>query len=300
MSRASLPPVVLDDITQGRRLWRRQAYGISVQLADYPARCEMPRHSHRSGNVTVILAGSFEEEVDGRRYSCVPLGVVIKPAGTVHATRTGPATTRSLIVEVDAELEDEWRRRVGLFDACRWYHAPCGLAPCVLGMCRELRLGGNATEGAVQRWFSRLGAAAAAALPVASGAGPGLHVGRALEIMKREREVSTGDLAARLGLHPVYLARLFRERLGCSPRQLRQALRLGAALDTLVCTGHPLAQVALGAGFADQSHLARQVRRLAGVPAGVLRRLGSAGGDGPAKARSRFRSFKTAGRALTQ
>jgi AraC family transcriptional regulator len=131
------------------------------------------------------------------------------------------------------------------------------------------------TDGAMHGWFGRLGKAAQAAPRPATRSSLGVHVRRALEIMRQERAASTADVATRLGLHPVYLARLFRERLGCSPGRMRQGLRLGAALDRIVQTQHPLVRVALAAGFADQSHLSRQVKRHAGVPAGVLRRLAS-------------------------
>ena len=268
---------VLADITQGRRVWRHQTSGLGAQLVAYPARREMARHSHRTANITVILAGSFEEEIDGHDYLCGPLCVVVKPAGAVHATRVGDAGTRTLVVEVERALEDELRRRYGLFDACRWFHEPCGLAPCVLGLCRGLSQAGAMADGAIRAWFAGMGEAAAAAPRAIKGSGLGVHVRRAVEIMRQERALSTADLAGRLGLHPVYLARLFRERLGCSPGQMRQGLRLSATLDRIVRTAQPLARVAIGAGFADQSHLSRQVKRHAGVPAGVLRRLGSGG-----------------------
>jgi AraC family transcriptional regulator len=266
---------VLADITQGRRVWRVQAPGFGAQLVAYPSRSEMARHSHGTANITVILAGSFEEEIDGHDYYCEPLCVVVKPAGSVHATRTGDTGAHSLVVEIEGAMEDELRRRYGLFDQCRWFHEPCALAPCVLGLCRWLHQGGAMTDGALDGWFARLGTAARAAPRPVTRSSIGVHVRRALEIMRQERAASTADVAMRLGLHPVYLARLFRTRLGCSPGQMRQGLRLGAALDRLVQTRDPLVRVAFASGFADQSHLSRQVKRHAGVPAGVLRSLAS-------------------------
>jgi AraC-like DNA-binding protein/quercetin dioxygenase-like cupin family protein len=266
---------VLVDITQGQRLWRAQSCGVGGQLVAYMPGREMPRHSHRTANITVILAGAVEEEIDGRDYVCGPLCVVVKPAGTVHATRVGDAGTRSLVVEVDAALEDGLRRRYGLFDECRWFHEPCGLASCVIGMCGAMRESDSNTSAATEHWFARLGEAMAVAPRDRSGRSLGTHLHRAVEIMRREQSISTRELASRLGLHAVYLARLFRQRLGCTPRQARRGLRLEAAVGRIVRTDEPLALLALRAGFADQSHMAREIKRRAGVPAGVLRRLGS-------------------------
>lgn len=265
---------VLPEITQGRRIWRRQACGFGAQLVTYAPGREMARHAHLTANITVILTGSFEEEIDCRDHFCDPLSVVIKPSGTRHKTRAGDTETRTVVLEIDSSLEDELRRRFGLFDDCRWFPEARGLAPIVLGLCRSLRDGKCGSEQKVFDWFAQLGTAAAA--PGSAGdRGIGVHVRRAVEHLRRDGAVSTGDLAQRLGLHPVYLARLFRERLGCSPGRVRQTIRLSSAIERIVRTNQSLAHVALGTGFSDQSHLARHVRRFAGLSAGALRQLAS-------------------------
>ncbi len=57
--------------------------------------------------------------------------------------------------------------------------------------------------------------------------------------------------------------------LGYGPKTLAKIFRLNRALD-LARIGTPLATVAATAGYADQAHLSREVKALAGVP---LRRL---------------------------
>jgi AraC-like DNA-binding protein len=52
---------------------------------------------------------------------------------------------------------------------------------------------------------------------------------------------------------------------GYGPKTLARILRLGTALD-LARGGTPFGRVAAEAGYADQAHLAREVRSLAGVP----------------------------------
>ncbi len=271
-------PAALADITQGRRLWRHQAPGLSAQLVDYPPGREMPRHSHRTANITIVLAGQFEEEIEGHQFVGGPLSVVYKPAGSVHATRTGESGTRTLVVEVEGPLEDELRRRYALFDDCRWFHALCGLAPCVLGLVRDVRDG---THRGIESWFARMRKVMASSPGLRMSPGVGVHVRRAIEILRSDRLVSTAMLAERLGLHPVYLARLFRTRLGLTPARVRQGMRLGTALDQIVQMGKPPAHAALEAGFSDQCHLSRQVKRYAGVSAGALRRLGQDGESRP-------------------
>jgi AraC-like DNA-binding protein len=72
-------------------------------------------------------------------------------------------------------------------------------------------------------------------------------------------------LAADLGLSERQLQRRCRAAFGYGPKTLQQVLRFQRAL-RLARAGGRLADVAAVVGYADQAHLARDTRRLAGVP----------------------------------
>jgi AraC-like DNA-binding protein len=73
------------------------------------------------------------------------------------------------------------------------------------------------------------------------------------------------DLATELGLSERHLQRRCRRAFGYGPKTLHQVLRFQRAL-RLARGGGRLADVAAVVGYADQAHLARETRRLAGVP----------------------------------
>ncbi|MGW1951209.1 helix-turn-helix domain-containing protein [Streptomyces sp. NPDC001920] len=75
--------------------------------------------------------------------------------------------------------------------------------------------------------------------------------------------------ADELGLGPRQLHRRCLGAFGYGPKTLARILRMQRALD-LVRRGVPYADAAARAGFADQAHLARDVKELAGVPLGEL------------------------------
>lgn len=81
--------------------------------------------------------------------------------------------------------------------------------------------------------------------------------------------------ADELGLGARQLHRRCLTAFGYGPKTLARILRLQRAL-ALARRGVPLADTAARAGFADQAHLARDVKELAGVPLGEL--LGRRGG----------------------
>ncbi len=85
---------------------------------------------------------------------------------------------------------------------------------------------------------------------------------------------SVAGAADRLGYSARQLQRRTRETFGYGPQHLARVLRLLQAVE-VADRGLPWAQVATLAGYADQSHLARDVRALAGTtPTGLRRERG--------------------------
>jgi AraC-like DNA-binding protein len=80
-----------------------------------------------------------------------------------------------------------------------------------------------------------------------------------------------GALARDLGLSERQLRRRCRAGVGYGPKTLQRVLRLRRFLD-LAAGDDGLAGLAVGAGYADQAHLTRESRRLAGVTPAALRR----------------------------
>ncbi len=99
-----------------------------------------------------------------------------------------------------------------------------------------------------------------------------------LERAKREIErsfgerVSVANLAVRLGVHPDYLSRAFRERYGMTIGVYVKRLRVDLAARLLADSAGSIADIAAAAGFADQSHLNKVFRTVLGVSPGKYRR----------------------------
>jgi len=75
--------------------------------------------------------------------------------------------------------------------------------------------------------------------------------------MAPDTHLRIADVAASLGVHPVHLARVFRKAWGCSPGDLLRWRRVEQAGALLRCRKLGMAEIAVIAGFADQSHMAR-------------------------------------------
>jgi AraC-like DNA-binding protein len=86
--------------------------------------------------------------------------------------------------------------------------------------------------------------------------------------------LSLAEAAALFGVHPTHVVRAFSRRHGLPPHRYLTGRRIDLAR-RLLLAGMPAAEVATAAGFADQSHLTRNFRRmLATTPVAYARSAG--------------------------
>jgi len=86
---------------------------------------------------------------------------------------------------------------------------------------------------------------------------------------------SVGDLVARTGRPYRWLQRWFEREVGVPPRTYLRLLRFQETLTAMQHDPSPLADHAAAQGYADQAHMTREFRRLAGLPARRARRKAS-------------------------
>ncbi|MCL7459597.1 helix-turn-helix domain-containing protein [Micromonospora echinofusca] len=208
------------------------------------------------------------------------------------ATTAGAAPTRVL---PDGCVDLLWSSRVGLLvagpdrrahlsgggPAERWVglRFPPGTGPAVLGVPavelrdRRVALADLWGEREAARLARRVEAAPAAALTeiavrrLGAAGGPDPLGARVAAALAAGATVTA--TAAATGLDPRGLHRRCRDLFGYGPKTLARILRMGRAL-ALARAGTPLAEVAARCGYADQAHLTRDVRDLAGVPPTAL------------------------------
>jgi AraC-like DNA-binding protein len=165
-----------------------------------------------------------------------------------------------------------------------------GLGPLVLGVpARELRdqrvpldalwpaaragrladrLGGPDAAAVLDAWaVARLGAGGPPVSPPAPSAWGYAQAAGVARALAAGRPV--GGIAAETGLGERQLRRRCEAAFGYGPKTLSRVLRMQRALE-LARRGAAFAEVAVRAGYADQAHLSREVKALAGVPLGRL------------------------------
>jgi len=251
----------------------RELRGLRAIVADFPPSLHLPRHAHAQPTLAVILSGRFRKQLATDVQEAVPGSLITEPAGERHANWFGPEGARVVLLqplEVEEDGEIPWRTLFGRPRAA----ADAGCTALAWRMARELTAPDDLSLLALEGLTLELLVSAARGSSVEPTNHPPRWLARVEERLRVEfvRPPSMQALAEEAGVHPVHLARVFRRQHGCTAATYVRMLRVAWAQEQLLRADTITADVALAAGFADQSHFARVFRMIVGVPPARWRR----------------------------
>ncbi|MGQ0642373.1 MAG: helix-turn-helix domain-containing protein [Gemmatimonadaceae bacterium] len=262
-------------VTMGSPRFRvAEAGPFTVTDAWFPPNALLERHTHARAIFAVMLGGSFTNEIAGREYECTPASFWTEPLGEMHANRGGSAGARVFVVQPDPQRASVLEAFAPLLDEVRYRrHSAVALDArrSLLEIGSQDRLAPLAIESSV---FSVLIAAARLTIPSRNHAKAPRWIQQAREYVHEHyrRSFRITDLAALLGVEPSRLAHTFRRYHGSTLGEYARAQRLSWALEQLEHSDTPIAKIAVSAGYCDQSHLTREIKRALGVGAAGYRR----------------------------
>lgn len=236
---------------------------FAIRVASLPPGLCLPPHAHEPATLNVVLDGEYRETIErGALRSHGPATLIAKPAGAVHSNQVGSGPVECLVIELstDAVVDVVVHRSAGVARyggklraelVRRDDFTPLAAEALVLELLAELTRSPEPRPEQKNPWLTR-----------------------ARDLLHDEPgPTSLGSLAHRVGLHPVYLARAFRARYGCSVGEYARSLRVERARRLVHHTRLPLSGIAARSGYSDQSHLTRDFRRTFSHSPGTYRRL---------------------------
>jgi AraC family transcriptional regulator len=262
----------------GKVVRQQACAGLSLTETRHPAGARLPRHCHERAYFCLIRRGTYREEYGNRQRFCGPHMLAFHPPMEVHAEHVDAEEVCSFNIEITSlwvrgsagralPLSEPFDCHAGpavglavrILDEFNCFDASSpliieGLTLELLGVCdRQVRC-----ETAPPRWLRRVS-----------------------ELL-RERCTDSWNLAAvaaEAGVHPGYLATSFRRHFCCTIGDFVRRQRIALACRALAEDDTPLADVALRAGFADQSHFTRAFKRELGLTPAAYRKATSRSAD---------------------
>jgi AraC-like DNA-binding protein len=247
--------------------------GLMLAESVFPAGLVIPPHEHTNAFFCLLLEGCCTTSSDCRTWTGGPLTLTLYPAGVAHANRWHESG-RVLNVEFARPWLERLRGRTAVLDRPADY---AGGPPVWLArrLVEEYRRPDDASPLAVEGLALELLAECARSRDEVPCAHAPPWLGRVRELLRDRfaESLSLGVVAAAVGISADHLARSFRRCHGCTVGEYVRRLRVEFACRRLAALEVPLVQVALDAGFTDQSHFTKTFKRHMGVTPAAFRSL---------------------------
>jgi AraC family transcriptional regulator len=250
--------------------------GFVVSEVAFPPALSLPRHEHDRACLTVMLDGVFSEHIAGRERACVRGSILAKPPHEPHSDRFGASGSRHLIIEPDDRRFEALCALGSLFRGIT--HSRDMLAAARGSrLAEELDTPDALTPLSIEGLTLELLAGLSRARDPVDARRPPAWLRRVRDVLHEDlhRPHTLAELSVLADVHPVYLARMFRQFFGRSIAGYARLLRLEWAANRIAHSDDPLGVIAVRAGFFDQSHFTRWFKRHTGVTPGQYRSAAS-------------------------
>lgn len=252
---------------------KREASGLIFSELKHESPRKLPTHSHELAYFCLLLNGNYWEQFGRKRITYKPLTVMFHPPATTHIDEIGPAGGRFFSVEVKTEWMDRLRECLGRVDLDASLHEG-DLAWLAMRLYREHKEADACSvltmEGLVLEMLATVGR-----LKDIREQHRPRWLANAIDLLNAEfrSSLKVQDIANEVGVHPFHLSRVFRTVHRQTIGEYVHKLRVAYACKLLEKPDCDLANVALSAGFADQSHFTKVFKNVTGMTPGVFRQI---------------------------
>ncbi|QSQ17902.1 helix-turn-helix transcriptional regulator [Myxococcus landrumensis] len=259
----------------GTPLQRLEVAGLVLTESIYPPGALLALHRHRHAGFRLTLEGGFTEVLEGRARECPPRSVVFQAPEVAHEQRITGRRTRTFNVDFS---EAVWRSRYPLLSRLdsQMELTSARMSTLSARLYQEFHRGDDVAALAIEGLVLELLAEAVRATTPTKASAPPAWLARVRELLDEVQgsPPTLAQLAREAGVSPTQLGRGFRQFFRCTPADHLRRARLERASRALRETARSLSDIALEAGYCDQSHMTREFsRRLRLTPAEYRRLL---------------------------
>jgi AraC family transcriptional regulator len=246
------------------RSCRLPSFELSERI--YPPRFQTPKHSHKQALFCFVMEGDYTEEYSGKMRECRSSSLLFHPPDELHAEYFHDSGGRSFLIEI----EPGWLHRIR--DHLKMADTPANFYGGILELLvRKLYqefirmddVSGIVIEGLL---LEMLGEASRQFTHCTANSPPRwLNQAREMLHARFAENLTLSEVARVVGVHPVHLAQMFHKTYSCTVGEYMRRLRIEYACHELATSEKPIVDIALAAGFCDQSHFTRTFKRSTGL-----------------------------------
>jgi AraC family transcriptional regulator len=247
--------------------------GLNLSEVAYPTKLSQPRHSHKFASFSFVMAGSYLEKLNRRSFLRKSSTVVLHPPEESHAVNF-ETNVRILSVEFDFKRLAVVREHSAVLDESS-SHQSENINHLGHRIYQEFQRADDFSALAIEGLILEILAEASRRRAASSENDFPRWLEQTREFLHENFADSffVEDIARVAGVHPVHLSRVFRRKFGCTIGEYVRRLRVEFANRQILATEKPLSEIALAAGFADQSHLNKTFKSVFGLTPAEQRKV---------------------------
>lgn len=240
--------------------------GFIMTEVAYAARGTLSEHSHENAIFCFVLQGTYIESDNKQEMQCKPLTLTFRPPGELHRDTFHNQEVRVFTIEIPP----------------RWIER---LRQDSIHLGRSINFQGGLITRLSERLVKEVHRMDTAASLIIEGltleimAETARHATQQIERtipywLKQAKDLlharfaenlTLEQIASEVGVHPIHLASVFRQKYHCTVGEYIRGLRIEYACREIEKGELPLALIALEAGFANQGHFSGTFKRLTGL-----------------------------------
>lgn len=240
--------------------------GFYLTETAYAPKAKVSKHFHQHTCFCLVLKGIYTEVYREKAIECKASHLIFRPAEEVHSDHFGNHSTSCLIIEFRNEWLENFRKGSVKLDEPASFQSNL-LVWLAMRLRNEYRQTDDFTSLTVEGLMLEMVAEIGRNTVKSSEPRQPHWLKQAREILHENfaERMSLSEIAESVGIHPVYLAEIFRQHYQCTIGEYIRRLRIEFASSEISKTDAPLADIGLASGFSHQAHFSRTFKRLTGL-----------------------------------
>ncbi len=250
----------------GEMVQERQINGFHLNVSRYQPSSRIAAHSHENAYFCLVRSGRFAETCTRQTSDCAAGTLIFHPAGDVHLDQFHSVKSELFNVEIEPRCAARVSELSLALSAPQWSHSDTH-AWLAARLYHEFRQPDTASLLAMEGIALELLAQTSRQSARNRTAKPPRWLEEARELLAALflQGITLSSVAESVDIHPVHLAREFRRHYRCTPGEYVRHLRVEFAARQMAVSEASLGEIALLAGFHDQSHFTRTFKSLVGL-----------------------------------
>ncbi|HYE75209.1 MAG TPA: AraC family transcriptional regulator [Blastocatellia bacterium] len=250
----------------GVTLRSRKVANFELSERIYSPGYQTPKHTHKQALFCFVMQGNYTETYGSRTRECESSTLLYHPPGELHAEHFHEAGGRSFIIEMAPGWLEQIRCDLNIADSSNGFRG--GVFELLARkLYREFDHSDNAAPLIIEGLMMEMLGETIRHSDLKDHHRSPRWLEQAKELLHARftENLTLTHIAQSVGVHPVHLAQTFHKTYHCTVGDYLRKLRIEYACRELATSTKPIVDIALAAGFCDQSHFTRTFKRAVGT-----------------------------------